>query len=54
MQIEYAIFDSFSCPVIVYIDILRSIGRLVILRKRQGGYIITVEFHAFCILGNIP
>jgi hypothetical protein len=54
VQIEYATFDSFSCLVIMHIDMLRSIGRLVILRKRQGGCIVTVEFHAFCILGNIP
>jgi hypothetical protein len=54
MQIKYATFDNFSCPVIIHIDMLRSIGRLVILRKKQGGYIIIVEFHAFCILGNIP
>jgi hypothetical protein len=54
VQIEYATFDSFSCLVIVHIDMLRSIGRLVILRKRQSGYIVTIEFHALCILGNIP
>jgi hypothetical protein len=54
VQIEYATFDSFSCPVIIHIDILRSIGRLVILRKRQGGCIVTIEFYVLCILGNIP
>jgi hypothetical protein len=53
MQIKYAMFDSFSCLVIIHIDMLRSIGRLVILRKRQSGYIITIEFHVLCILGNI-
>jgi hypothetical protein len=54
MQIKYTMFDSFFCLVIVYIDILRSIGRLVILRKKQGGYIVTIKFHVFCILRNIP
>jgi hypothetical protein len=47
-------FDSFFRLVIVYIDMLRSIGRLVILRKRQGGYIIIIKFYVFCILRNIP
>jgi hypothetical protein len=53
MQIKYTTFDSFSYLVIIYIDMLRSIGCLVILRKKQGGCIIIVEFHAFYILGNI-
>jgi hypothetical protein len=54
VQIKYATFDSFSCLVIIHVDILRSIGRLVILRKKQGGYIIIIKFYIFCILRNIP
>jgi hypothetical protein len=54
MQIKYITFDSFSCLVIIYIDMFRSIGCLIIFRKRQSGYIVIIKFHAFCILGNIP
>jgi hypothetical protein len=47
-------FDSFFYLIIIYINMFRSIGRLVILRKRQGGCIIIIELYVLCILGNIP